>query len=162
MIEGIVDAWAALERDDTRPLFPVEEPGKPGLDPRLWPELERQRAFIGFLRKTQPKIKAFAIPNAGKRGFKAQAQAKAEGLLAGVFDVFVYWSAADSDQPATAAWIEWKGFDARGRPGKLSQAQIEHGNDLHRRGHKAACFYTVQAALDWLASLGAPVRGRIA
>lgn len=157
--------WNALESPlDPVPLFLVEAPGKPGTDPRLWPEAERQAAFISYLRRTSPKIIARAIRNEGKRGMYERRQMKRTGLLAGTFDTLILWDMADAtsdDCPRSVAMIEFKGFDKNGRPGKLSPQQIEFGNDLHKRGHAAACFYTASAAIDWLASLGAPIRGRI-
>jgi len=155
----------ALETDLAPvPLFPVEEPSKPGPDPRLWPEIERQKAFIAYLRKTSPKLIAFAIPNAGKRSQWAATRVKAEGLMPGAFDTVVAWDwreSTENDPARSVAWIEWKGMDARGRPGRLSPAQIDFGNALVERGHAAACFYTVKPALLWLRSLGAPVGGRL-
>ena len=146
------------------PLFYCEPVPAPGPDPRMWPELARQAAFIAFIRKSQPQLFAYALTNAGKRGPKAIAQAKAEGLIPGVFDTLVCWDVrtGNPDAPATVAWIEWKGFDKTGRPGKLSPAQIEFGNRKHRMGLSVACFYTVKGALQWLASLGAPIRGAVA
>lgn len=145
------------------PLFFVEAPGKPGPDPKLWPEEERQAAFVTFLRRTSPLITVRAIRNEGKRGLKEQRQMKRTGLLAGTFDCFACWNVthATEDSPQTLTWIEWKGFDARGRPGALSPAQIAFGNDMTRKGFKVACFYTVKPALEWLRSLGAPIQGRI-
>lgn len=156
--------WAALETPlDPVPAFFVEPTPAPGPDPRMWPELERQRAFVAFMWKTQPHIEVHAIPNAGKRGFKAQAQAKAEGMKAGVFDLFAGWDVSHAaDRACTVAWFEFKGFDAKGRPGKLTPAQVEWGNQMHAKGFPVACFFTVKAALEWLVSLGAPVRGRVA
>ena len=142
------------------PLFEVEVPGRPGDNKALWPEEERQAAFVTFIGRTSPKLKVRAVRNEGRRGFKEQRQMKRTGLLAGTFDTFVYWDVADAtaDCPQTLVWIEWKGFDARGRPGKLSQEQIRFGNDMTRKGFKVACFYTVVPALAWLAGLGAPIR----
>jgi hypothetical protein len=64
------------------------------------------------------------------------------------------------DCPLSICYVEFKGYDKSGRPGKLSKAQIEWGNRMHERGHKVACFYSGKSAFEWLASLGAPVRGR--
>lgn len=147
------------------PLFPVEKPAKPTGDPHMWPELARQKAFIAFMRKTQPSIEVHAIPNAGKRGLKAQAQAKAEGLKAGVFDLFIGWDVkhASHNAPCTVAWIDFKGFDKNGRPGRLSASQIEWANRMKGLGYPVACFFTVKTALLWLRDeLGAPIRGNLA
>lgn len=142
------------------PLFPVEAPGKAPADLAMRPELARQKAFIAFLRKRAPLVSAFAIPNAAKRGMKAMNQAQGEGMRTGAFDTCVGWDVDDSTIPDAArsiAFCEFKGFSADGRPGKLSNAQIEFGNEWHRKGHAVACFYTASAALSWLRSLGAPI-----
>jgi len=147
------------------PLFPVEQPGKATGDPRLWPEIERLAAFVAFIRKTQqPQIKAYSNANDGKRGIKAQRDAKRLGLTPGVFDVTVLWDYREStnpDNPVAMAYVEFKGFDKNGRPGKLSQAQIEWGNSVHAKGHNVGCFYSAKTALLWLKSLGAPIRGAV-
>lgn len=152
---------SSLEPD---PEFYVEPIPAPGPDPKMWPEIQRQAAFIAYLRKTSPKIIARAIPNEGKRGFKEQHRIRKSGVVAGTFDTLIVWDTADSTIPDCAlsmAMCEFKGFDARGRAGKLSVQQIEFGNSLHQRGHAVACFYTATAALNWLASLGAPIKGKI-
>lgn len=146
------------------PLFHVEQSGKATGDPRLWPEIERQAAFVSFIRKTQPQLHAFSNANDGKRGPKAQRDAKRLGLTPGVFDVTVLWDYRQSTNPAnlvSVAYVEFKGFDKNGRPGKLSAAQIEWGNSAHSKGHNVACFYSAKTALEWLASLGAPIRGKL-
>lgn len=153
--------WDDLESAlDEKPLFPVEAPdGRKELS-----ELERQVTFRDYAKKLAPAVIVYATPNAGKRGFKAQRQAKLEGLMAGVFDQTCAWdvkASTNPDAPVSICFIEFKGYDASGRPGKLSQAQIDWGNAMHRRGHKVACFFSGKSAFDWLASLGAPVRGRV-
>lgn len=147
------------------PEFFCEPVPSPGHDPRLWPEIERQAAFVAFMRKTQPHIEVHSNANAGKRGLTAQRQAKREGLKPGVFDVTVAWDYRDSTLPDplhSLAFVEFKGFSAAGRPGELSAAQIEWGNAMSRRAFPVACFFTAKAALEWLRGLGAPIRGRIA
>lgn len=139
------------------PLFPVEAPdGRKDM-----PELDRQKAFVSWLRKKCPHIVVCAIPNAAKRGQKAMNQARAEGMVPGAFDTFVAWDyrQATKDAPASVAFIEWKGYDARGSAGKLSPQQIDFGNRLHRQGHAVACFFSARTAIDWLRSLGAPIGG---
>ncbi len=154
--------WDCLETAlDEPPLFPVED-WRALANPRKdLDELARQSQFVSFLRTACPHMLVAAIPNAGKRGFNAQRQAKREGLLGGAFDTLITWSIehASDDCPATMAMVEWKGFDARGRAGTLSQAQIDFGNRLHRQGHNVACFFSAKSAVDWLRSLGAPIRG---
>lgn len=156
--------WGALEVAlDPVPLFPVED-WKKLADPRRdLSELERQGQFVAFMRKVCPHMIVAAIPNAGKRGFKAQRQAKQEGMCAGAFDTLVTWDIADAhpDCPSTMAMLEFKGFSASGQAGKLSPQQIEFGNRLHKQGHKVACFFSARSAIEWLRALGAPIRGKM-
>lgn len=137
------------------PEFPVEAP-----DGKRLSELERQAWLVSYIRRTSPKVMVYANANAGKRGFGAQRQAHKEGLLAGVPDITVVWDIADSHVPdgPTVAWIEMKGTDAQGRAGKLSDQQIECGNRLHRSGQKVACFFSAKSAIQWLRSLGCPLK----
>lgn len=141
------------------PLFLVEAPdGRKDLS-----ELDRQGWFVAFMRRTQPHIEVHANPNAGKRGPKAQRQAKTEGLKPGVFDITVAWDHRLStiDAPVTVAWPEFKGYDSSGRAGKLTPAQIEWGNSMHDRGFPVACFFSAKSVIEWLRSLGAPIRGAV-
>lgn len=143
--------------DPQEPLFPVEAPdGRKELS-----ELTRAKMFRAYMAKLAPKVTLYANANAGKRNPN---QARAEGIRAGVPDYTAFWDIADSTHPdcdVSVCWIEMKGYSAAGQPGKLSDAQIAFMNDLHRRGHKVACFFSGKSAFDWLASLGAPVAGRI-
>lgn len=143
---------------DEAPIFPVQAPdGRKELS-----ELERQAWVVSYMHRTQPHIVVYATPNAAKRGFKAQRQAKREGLLAGVFDLTFAWDVKDApDGRPTVCWAEMKGYDARGTAGKLSQPQIDWGNRMHRNGHAVACFFSAQSVIDWLAELGAPVRRKV-
>lgn len=154
--------WDALESPlAAPPEFLVEGPdGRKDL-----PELERQKTFVSWLRKKCPHIVVCAIPNAGKRGQKAMNQARAEGMVLGAFDTFIAWDyrqATSPDCPRSIAFIEWKGYEASGRAGKLSQAQIDFGNSLHRKGHAVACFFSARSAVEWLRGLGAPIMGTVA
>lgn len=145
--------------DKATPLFPVEAPdGRKDLS-----ELDRQAWVVAYMRKSQPHIVCYATPNAAKRGFKAQAQARKEGLLAGVFDLTFAWDmdAARTDGP-TVCWAEMKGYDASGHAGKLSDEQVRFGNKLHAQGHKVACFFSAKSVIEWLRELGAPIRGSVA
>lgn len=139
------------------PLFPVEAPdGRRDLS-----ELARVKMFRTYLARLAPKVTAYPNANAGKRN---PVQARAEGIRAGIPDYTVFWNIRDStlsDCPSSVAWVEMKGYSAAGRPGKLSPDQIEFMNILHRNGHNVACFYSGKSAFDWLASLGAPIAGRI-
>lgn len=139
------------------PLFPVEAPdGRKDMA-----EIDRQVMFRRYAANLAPRVIVWANANAGRRN---PAQARREGVMAGVFDMTCAWDIADSTNPTalqSVCYLEFKGYDKNGRPGKLSQAQIEWGNAMHERGHMVACFFSGKSAFDWLASLGAPVRGRI-
>lgn len=142
---------------EAEPLFPVEAPdGRKDLS-----ELDRQVMFRKFAANLAPAVLVWANANAGRRN---PVQARKEGVMAGVFDMTCAWDIGASTLPdcdVSTCFIEMKGYDKSGRPGRLSQAQIDWGNAMHQRGHKVACFFSGRSAFDWLASLGAPVRGKI-
>lgn len=141
-----MNMWADLECDlHPEPKFPVQDPdGR-----RDWTELQRQTTLFRVVRTAGPKIAGFPIPNAGKRN---PLKARREGIVAGVFDTC--WNA---DHPFMSAWIELKGYDAKGRAGKLSPQQIEWGNRMHLLGKPVACFFCPYAAAEWLRMLGFPI-----
>lgn len=58
-----------------------------------------QREFVRWFRQTYPGVRIFAIPNGGARGMAAAARLKAEGVSAGVPDLFI---------PTWLLWIEMK------------------------------------------------------
>lgn len=150
-------AFAAMEMDES-PLFLVEAPdGRKELS-----ELARQAWVVSYMRRTQPHMLCYATPNGGKRGAGAQRQAKREGMLAGAFDLTFAWDIAHAaDGRPTVCWAEMKGYSGSGRAGALTPAQIAFGNRLHRQGHAVACFFSAQSVIRWLASLGAPIKGRL-
>lgn len=131
-----------------QPIFPVEPKDKlPGS------EVDRQQAFRKNLKAIAPTITSWAVPNAGKRGFKAQAQAKREGLTAGVFD---------EHYAAPGEWfaaLEWKDGS-----GDLSPGQVSWGNLMTRRGFRVACVRTPEFAERLFREWGCPFidrRGRL-
>lgn len=145
--------WAELETPlNEQPLFQVERPdGRRHLS-----EIDRVVMLRNYVRDLGRNVHVHAIPNAAKRGFKAQRQAKKEGMVAGVFDLCVTWPGSG------VCWCEMKGYDASGAAGKLSQAQIDWGNSHFRMGHSVACFFSPERALEWIRSCGAPIVGKIA
>lgn len=148
-------AFDHLESDlAEKPLFVCEEPGKPGLDPKLWPEEARQRAFVSWIRGLYGVggLHTFSVANERKGSAIGGERLKRNGLTAGVPDIVVLWDGG-------IAFCEFKGFSADRRPGKLSQAQIETCNRIHRNGWPVGCFYTAKAALAFIAEHGAPVGG---
>ncbi len=135
------------------PLFFVEPvPEKPD-DKSKWPEEYRQRALVSYVRKHAPSVIVSSFANEGKRGLRLAAKMKGQGLLAGMADLTFIWDGG-------AAYVEVKGFDARGTPGKLSPQQVATLNRIHRNGHPVGCFYTATAALGFLRRLGAPIPER--
>ncbi len=156
-----MSAWDDLESPlKAAPLFPVERPdGEKHLS-----ELARQSFLVAYIRKTSPKVIVAANANAGKRGLAAMHQARREGLLAGFPDLTICWDVADGHVPdgPSCAFLEMKGYSARGQPGSLSQAQIETCNRLHIAGLPVACFFSAKSAIGWLRSLGCPIKEQIA
>ena len=66
---------------------------------RLPTEHEEQRELVRWFRQTYSDVRIFAIPNGGGRSKAAGGRLKAEGVSAGVPDLFV---------PAWGLWIEMK------------------------------------------------------
>lgn len=135
-----------LDLSKRRPLFYVQ----PAPSVRS-SEGENQATFLGAIRQLAPTITVWATPNAGKRGFKAQAQVKREGLRKGAFDL-------NLSCDGRFGILEFKGHDARGRPGVLSDHQIDFGNAVLLQGHWVACFFDPWAAINRLRGCGWPVR----
>lgn len=137
--------WAELESGlHDAPRFHVEAPdGR-----REWTEIERQVTFRRLMATAAPRLLVFANANAGKRNPR---QAKREGILGGVFDLTILW------RRQAIAYVEFKGYDARGRAGKLSQAQIDFGNRLADMDVPCACFFSPYSAIDWLREQGFPI-----
>lgn len=144
---SFADDLGLIEDDDSAPIFPCEPPD--GL--RHLSELDRVVTFRRLMRQLAPRVMVYANANAGKR---SRRQASAEGIVAGVFDYTVAWNHG-------VAWPEFKGYDSRGRPGKLSQPQIDWGNAMSRIGHPVACFYSPVSAVEWLRGIGCPFSGRV-
>jgi len=135
-----VNAFAHLASDlHEEPIFPV---GPKDRDTAA--EVVRQFTFRKLLRDIAPGVTSWAVPNAAKRGQWAQQQAKREGMVAGVFDEHYAWNHG-------IAFLEWK--DGKG---VLSQAQVDWGNAMHRRGFRVACVRTPAFAEALFREWGAP------
>lgn len=50
-----------------------------------------QKQVIGYIRLQYPHTLSFAVPNGGKRGKVEASIMKAEGVLAGVSDILLFW-----------------------------------------------------------------------
>jgi hypothetical protein len=127
---------------------------KPVLDARIFvqpkdrdpaPELNRQAKWVAAMGKTA--VLAFSIPNGTHIATRwGRNKADREGRYTGFPDTGAVW-------PGTTAWLEWK--DGKGN---ADPAQIECLNRLVEMGHPCAVVRTKECAIDWLRSLGAPVR----
>lgn len=101
--------------------------------------LEQVR-FVSWFRREYPDVRIIAIPNGGGRS-KAQAGAlRAEGVVAGVPDLFI---------PEMGTWIEMK----RQSGGKVSPEQTDWLNYLHRCGYRTAVCKGFEAAKEFVLSL---------
>ena len=86
-------------------------------------EHDEQVGFVNWFRTRFPKVLIFAIPNGGKRSIGAGKKFKAEGVVAGVPDLFI---------PAWDVWVEMK----RKTGGRLSPDQKEMIKYLESEGYK--------------------------
>ena len=75
-------------------------------------EHEEQRDLVRWFRRKYGPVRIFAIPNGGYRSMTAAAKLKAEGVSAGVLDLFI---------PAWRLWVEMK----RQKGGRLSPEQAD-------------------------------------
>jgi len=86
-------------------------------------EHQEQVEFIQWFRRTYIGVRIFAIPNGESRSQSAGARLKAEGVSAGVPDLFI---------PAWNTWIEMK----RSKGGSVSEKQKDWLAYLESVGHK--------------------------
>lgn len=114
-------------------------------------ESQEQQALFRWWRLFQPKLAPgrvmYAIPNGGRRDAATGARLKAEGVLAGVPDVFL----ACPRPPHAGLYIELK----RKAGGRASPAQKAMLATLEESGYAVAvCYGWRQAADEILAYLG--------
>ena len=93
-----------------------------------------QREFVSWVRKNHPKIKIFAIPNGGLRGIASAARLKAEGVSAGVPDLFI---------PSLKMFIEMKITG-----GKVSDSQNSWIDYLAGVGYTCCVCYGKEEAMS--------------
>ncbi len=136
--------WAAFDT----PLYPEPEfLVEPPDGQKEWAEIDRQATLLQLMRHAAPSVMVYANANAGRR---ARHVASKEGIKSGVHDLtFVFHD--------LVAWVEMKGYDKRGRPGKLTDNQISFGNRLTEFGQPCACFFSPHKAADWLREQGFPI-----
>jgi hypothetical protein len=89
---------------------------------RLPTEHEEQRELVRWFRQTYKGVRIFAIPNGGQRSRATAGRLKAEGVSAGVPDLFI---------PAWGLWIEMK----RQKGGVVSSEQKDWINYLQSVNH---------------------------
>lgn len=110
-------------------------------------ESDIERAITDFLNVALPADAVhFHIPNGGKRGWKAQREMKAAGLLAGMPDRCVIWK-------GLAIFFECKSPRGRLRP--------EQAIMMERLGRAGAATYIVRSVEDveeTLIAMGIPLR----
>lgn len=73
-------------------------------------EFYEQVGFVAWFEQTFPRVRIFAIPNGGKRSISTAKKLKAEGVKAGVPDLYI---------PAWNLWVEMK----RVKGGRVSPEQ---------------------------------------
>jgi hypothetical protein len=84
---------------------------------RIPTEHQEQAQFVRWFELSYPHIRFFAIPNGIRTSFSQAKKAKAEGLRAGVPDIYF---------PILKLWIEFK----RSKGGVVSQEQKDWHNYL--------------------------------
>ena len=95
-------------------------------------EHDEQVGFVNWFRAKFAGVLIFAVPNGGKRSISAGKKFKAEGVVAGVPDLFI---------PEWNLWVEMK----RESGGRLSPDQKEMIAYLERIGH---CVIVGKGAAD--------------
>jgi len=93
-----------------------------------------QAKFIEWWRKNHEAL-IFAIPNGGRRGGAQAARLQLEGVLPGVWDLFV---------PEQGLWIEFK----RRHTGTLSKEQRDFGRRMLEAGYRCMVAYGCDDAIE--------------
>lgn len=107
-------------------------------NPALIPtEHQEQTRLINELSLRHPLLRVLSIPNGAKRSRWEQQQARAEGLQAGVPDLYI---------PALLIWVEMK----RQKGGKLSPAQEDWIAYLRGLGYGVIVGYGADQALEMI------------
>jgi len=108
---------------------------KAAFKPRIATEHEDQRAFVAWFRMSWPKDRIFAIPNGGSRSKAEAGRLKAEGVSAGVPDLFI---------PAWGLFIEMK----RAKGGVVSPEQDDWLNYLASEGYSVMVCRGLSEAME--------------
>lgn len=100
------------------------------------PESELQRACVRWFRLQYPGVLLFHIPNGGKRNAREAAMFKAEGVVAGIPDLFL----AEARHGHHGLFIEMKA--GRNKP---TPEQADAMHRLTASGYLCAVCYTFEA-----------------
>jgi len=137
--------------------LPSDAPLRSTLDPGIYVEPkdkgpasegERQATYIAYMRRCEKHVLAHAVTNAAKRTRWVAAKVKREGLYTGWPDTEAHWNRGHG-------LIEFKNGTAM-----PDQDQISVLNRLHEMGHNVAVCRTMEGAVRWLRSVGAPLTAR--
>jgi len=109
--------------------------------PVLKTEHEEQRDFVQWFRRTHPDVRIFAIPNGGARNIVTAGKLKAEGVCAGVPDLFI---------PAWGVWVEMK----RAKRWSVSPEQKDWHQYLVGLGHRVILGLGCADAIEKINRLG--------
>jgi hypothetical protein len=104
-------------------------------------EARNQSAFFKWLKFAHPSIRAvtFAIPNGGKRDIAEAAHLKAQGVTAGVLDVFMSVPNAHYH----GLYIEFKA-----NSNTLTKLQSEFASRIRTHGYAVSVCYTYMEAIN--------------
>lgn len=97
-------------------------------------EHQEQKIFVSWFELAYPDKLIFAIPNGGKRNIVTAAKLKAEGVKAGIPDLFI---------PEHNVWIEMK----RKSKASLSESQKTMIEKLKNCGHVVLVCYGCDDAI---------------
>ena len=98
-------------------------------------EHAEQVSLVQWLDATHPELLYFAIPNGGNRNIITASKLKAEGVKAGVPDLFL---------PSLRIFIELK----RAKGGKVSPAQKDMAQRLEACGYRVVVCKGAKEAVD--------------
>lgn len=110
-------------------------------EPKARKESTEQVIFVSRVRQFYPDLLIFAIPNGGQRSMTEAVRLKAEGVLAGVPDLFIAQPMGDKH----GLFIEMKRVDQKAA---VSAKQIETIGNLCAAGYEARVAYGCEQAWD--------------
>ena len=113
-------------------------------------ESTEQIILVNRIRQLYPDVLIFAIPNGGQRSITEAVRLKAEGVLAGVPDLFL----ARADASSHGLFIEMKrakgGIDGKRGGGKISAKQQSVMEVLKHEGYAVLVAYGCDEAWPYV------------